>query len=151
MHTHSCARSSDLVIAVSYFYDREYYDNWEHHHELGEDVDVSKYIAGGIIVFDLTTHMIKWQAHLDLSTDSTQFRAYMYSAPSIADLDGDGKLEIVVGTSVGFIYAMDAADGSTRPGFPIQVFAVAVYTPLDLCSVLLYIIVLHWLRRVRVV
>ena len=63
---------------------------------------------------------VRWQTHLDLTTDTTSFRAYMYSSPTVADIDGDGKLEIVVGTSVGFIYALNA-DGSNRAGFPIQV------------------------------
>lgn len=59
------------------------------------------------------------QVHLDLSTDSTQFRAFAYSSPTVADLDGDGKLEIVVGTSVGFLYAL-THDGNTVSGFPLQ-------------------------------
>jgi len=109
----------DLVVAVSYFFDREYYDSFEHHHELGDNVDISKYVGGGIVVFDLGTRDVRWQTHLDLTTDTTAFRAYMYSSPTVADIDGDGKLEIVVGTSVGFIYALNA-DGTNRPGFPIQ-------------------------------
>lgn len=41
-------------------------------------------------------------------------------SPSVADLDGDGKLEVVVGTSVGFLYALNGHDGSNREGFPLQ-------------------------------
>ncbi|CAI7837363.1 unnamed protein product [Closterium sp. NIES-54] len=69
---------------------------------------MSKYIGGAIVVFDLHTQQVKWSQHLDLTTDSTQFRAYIYSAPTVVDLDGDGFLEIIVGTSVGFIYCLDA-------------------------------------------
>ena len=29
--------------------------------------------------------------HLDLTTDDTKYRAYIYSSPTVADLDGDGK------------------------------------------------------------
>lgn len=61
---------------------------------------MAKYIAGGLVVFDLRTHQIKWTQHLDLSTDHTQFRAYVYSSPTLADIDGDGKLEVIVGTSM---------------------------------------------------
>ena len=71
--------SEDLVLAVSYFFDREYYDQYEHHHELGDDVDVTKYIAGAIVVYDLKSGKLKWSTHLDLSTEATQYRAYMYS------------------------------------------------------------------------
>lgn len=38
--------------------------------------------------------------HLDLSTDQTKFRAVSYSPPTLVDVNGDGKLEVVFGTSV---------------------------------------------------
>ena len=60
---------------------------------------MSKYVGGAIVVFDLRLRRVKWQQHLDLSTDSTPYRAYIYSAPVLVDLDRDGKLEVVVGTS----------------------------------------------------
>lgn len=68
--------------------------------ELGKDIDTSKYVAGAVVVFSLHTRQIKWIQHLDLSTDHTLYRAYIYSAPTLADLDGDGKLEVIVGTSM---------------------------------------------------
>ncbi len=61
---------------------------------------MSKYIASGLVAFDLRTRLVKWSTHLDLSTDSTSFRAYAYSAPTLADIDRDGKLEVIAGTSV---------------------------------------------------
>ena len=60
---------------------------------------MSKYVGGAVVVFDLRLRRVKWQQHLDLSTDSTPYRAYIYSAPVLVDLDRDGKLEVVVGTS----------------------------------------------------
>lgn len=75
-------------------------DRQEKRKELGDDVDMAKYIAGGIAVFDLHNRQLKWTQHLDLSTDHTQFRAYIYSAPTLADINRDGKLEIIVGTSM---------------------------------------------------
>jgi outer membrane protein assembly factor BamB len=104
---------------VSYFYDREYYDNPAHAGELGEGIDIGKYVAGGIYVVDLQTLALKWHTHLDLSTDSVSFRAYIYSAPTLVDLDRDGHMEIVVGTSVGFLYVL-RSDGSTMRGWPVQ-------------------------------
>ena len=67
---------------------------------LGSDVDINKYVAGGVAVFDLTSHALKWHTHLDLSTDETQYRAHIYSAPTVVDIDNDGSLEILVGTSM---------------------------------------------------
>lgn len=148
--------SDDLVVPVSYFFDRAYYDSGEHRRRLPADLALEKYVASGVAVFDLKTHALKWVQHLDLSTDLVQYRcaqlaalrlvarpdsavllperhrpeggthprggarrAYVYSAPTLVDLDHDGKLEIVVGTSVGFIYVLDHL-GNAKPGWPKQ-------------------------------
>ncbi|KAL0451059.1 UNVERIFIED_CONTAM: protein DEFECTIVE IN EXINE FORMATION 1 [Sesamum latifolium] len=93
-----------------------YYDNPEHLKELG-GIDIGKYVAGGIVVFNLDTKQVKWTAQLDLSTDTGDFRAYIYSSPTVADLDGDGNLDILVGTSFGLFYVLDHK-GKTREKFP---------------------------------
>ncbi|OYD15689.1 hypothetical protein CH333_05195 [candidate division WOR-3 bacterium JGI_Cruoil_03_44_89] len=41
------------------------------------------------------------------------------SPPLIADVDGDGDIEVLVGGSDGAVYSLEA-DGSFTPGFPIQ-------------------------------
>ncbi|KAI3936031.1 hypothetical protein MKX01_021461 [Papaver californicum] len=109
---------SEMVIAVSYFFDHEYYDNPEHLAELG-GVDIGKYVAGAIVVFNLETKQVKWTQQLDLSTDGSKWRAYIYSSPTLADLDGDGNLDILVGTSFGLFYALDH-HGKVRPNFPLE-------------------------------
>ncbi|KAL3640714.1 Protein DEFTIVE IN EXINE FORMATION 1 [Castilleja foliolosa] len=109
---------SEMIVAVSYFFDREYYDNPEHLKELG-GIDIGKYVAGGIVVFNLDTKEVKWSVQLDLSTDSSNFRAYIYSSPTVADLDGDGNLDILVGTSFGLFYVLDHK-GKVRENFPLE-------------------------------
>lgn len=73
---------------------------------------------------------MRWSLHLDLTTDSTQFRAYIYSAPTLVDLDGDGSLEIIVGTSVGFIYVL-SADGKVALVGTAHAFATPTLVDLD--------------------
>lgn len=110
--------TSEMVVAVSYFFDREYYDNPEHSKDLG-GIDIGKYVAGGIVVFNLDTKQVKWSTQLDLSTENGKFRAYIYSSPTVVDLDGDGNLDILVGTSYGLLYVLDHK-GKVRENFPLE-------------------------------
>ncbi|XP_055807363.1 protein DEFECTIVE IN EXINE FORMATION 1-like isoform X2 [Solanum dulcamara] len=109
---------SEMIVAVSYFFDHEYYNSQEHMKELG-DVEIGKYVAGGIVVFNLDTKQVKWTAQLDLSTDDGNFRAYIYSSPMVIDLDGDGNMDILVGTSYGLFYVLDH-NGKVREKFPLE-------------------------------
>ncbi|KAF8394949.1 hypothetical protein HHK36_018888 [Tetracentron sinense] len=109
---------SEMVVAVSYFFDHEYYDNPKHLQELG-GIDIGKYVAGAIVVFNLDTKQVKWTTPLDLSTDTGNFRAYIYSSPTVVDLDGDGNLDILVGTSFGLFYVLDH-HGKVREKFPLE-------------------------------
>ncbi|KAJ6808984.1 protein DEFECTIVE IN EXINE FORMATION 1 [Iris pallida] len=108
----------EMIVAVSYFFDREYYEKPEHMADLG-GIDIEKYVASGIVVFNLDTKQVKWTADLDLSLETGTYRAYIYSSPTVVDLDGDGNLDILVGTSFGLVYALDH-HGKVRNKFPLE-------------------------------
>lgn len=48
------------------------------------------------------------------------FKALIHGTPTVADLDGDGKMEVIVGTSLGLLYVLDAETGFVRRHFPMQ-------------------------------
>jgi hypothetical protein len=58
--------------------------------------------------------------HLDLTTDRSVFKALIYGSPTVADLDGDGNCEIIIGTSLGMLYVLDGDTGFTKRFFPMQ-------------------------------
>eukprot|EP00808_Paulinella_micropora_P029977 g51366.t1 len=111
----------DLVIAVSYFFDEDDYNAHPHlYSHLPVDINIRKYVAGAVVAYDLLKDQVIWEQQLDLSVDEgIQRKAYIYSSPTVVDLDGDGGLEVIVGTSMGFIYVFHAYNGELLPGFPI--------------------------------
>lgn len=89
---------------------------------------MTKYVAGAVIAWDIKNRAEKWRTHLDLSTDSAAYRAYIYSSPVLADLDADGLLETIIGTSAGLVYVLDSK-GSSVEGWPVEMGEVQA-TPL---------------------
>eukprot|EP01114_Cavostelium_apophysatum_P007935 TRINITY_DN2015_c0_g1_i4.p1 TRINITY_DN2015_c0_g1~~TRINITY_DN2015_c0_g1_i4.p1 ORF type:complete len:619 (-),score=171.94 TRINITY_DN2015_c0_g1_i4:75-1931(-) len=108
----------DLIVPVSYYFDVNFYGDAANIKKIAIDVEISKYIGSGIVVFDLLTRKIKWTAHLDLTTARANFASYVYSSPTVVDLDADGTLEILISTGTGFIYAL-SSDGAQLEGYPI--------------------------------
>ena len=112
----------ELVVPVSYFFDPGEYaaDSARARAAVGKDGDPGKYLASGIVVYDLHTRGIKWNQHLDLSTRYTRYKAEIHSIPTLADVDNDGRLEIIVGTSMGWVYVLDPKTGHALDGWPVQ-------------------------------
>lgn len=44
----------------------------------------------------------------------------VFSSPAVADIDGDGNFEVIVGAWSHYIYVWNAEDGSTYPGWPFN-------------------------------
>jgi hypothetical protein len=109
----------ELVIAVSYYFDAADYPNPEI-----DVIDRSMYVAGGLACWDIENEEWVWMVHLDLTTDKTSYKAYIHSAPTIVDLDGDNRFEILIGTSLGLLYLLDGDTGFIRNHFPMQFHAI---------------------------
>ena len=139
--------SDEIIVSVSYYYDyNDYYNNPNieqfdddddqpktKKQKRSLDIDVEKYVAGGIIVWNIDTQRLLFNLPLDLTRDDTQYRGHIYVSPTVADIDRDGYLEIVVGTGVGFIYVIDHNGKLRLNGFPVQMDSV--YAPVLLLDV----------------
>mmetsp|Transcript_36612 Transcript_36612/g.46648 ORF Transcript_36612/g.46648 Transcript_36612/m.46648 type:complete len:884 (-) Transcript_36612:93-2744(-) len=108
---------AEVFISVSYFYE-------ENSENLEPGVDPKKFVAGGVVCYDLLFQEWSWTVHLDLTTDETEHRAYIYASPTVADLEGDGRFEVIVGTALGLVYVLDADTGVCRPHFPMQLGSI---------------------------
>jgi len=53
-------------------------------------------------------------AALDLTTARADWPAFLISSPTVADVNNDNILDIIVGTSVGYLYVV-SADGEDKP------------------------------------
>ncbi|KAN0053311.1 hypothetical protein ACTA71_009760 [Dictyostelium dimigraforme] len=125
---------NELVVSVSYYYDPEKYENPYYKSQLDDGVSVENYIAGGISVFNLATGEIKWQTHLDLTTDKTDFKGLVYGSPTVVDLNNDGKLEIIIGTALGFLYVLDYQGVPLTGNYPLvleSIFTQIITEDLD--------------------
>ncbi|CAM9105375.1 unnamed protein product, partial [Ectocarpus fasciculatus] len=104
----------EVLMTISYYFDAEKYRGVD----LG--YDPANYVAGGVASWSLETQSWNWLVHLDLTTDKSRFKALVYSTPTVADIDGDGRSEIIFGTSLGLLYVLDGESGFVRRFFPMQ-------------------------------
>ena len=119
----------DVIMAVSYYFDKK--------SDASSDFEPDMYVAGrashmhrccfylavstgGVVCWDLEDEDWAWMVHLDLTTDRSSFKALIFGSPTVADLDGDGRSEVIIGTSLGLLYVLDGDTGFTRRFFPMQ-------------------------------
>jgi len=107
--------NDDIVLTVSYYFDsRDGASRWRKDNVHHPD----KYVAGGIVVFDLVTKKLKFTKEFELTTDHTLYRGHIYSSPTLVDVEGNGFLDIVVTTAAGGIYVVDHTGKMNFNGFP---------------------------------
>jgi hypothetical protein len=124
-----------LFVAVSYFLDEDEYDGLLNYQRFqmtdqGDETEPARgtFVASAIMGYLCSDSGFRWtgQTHLDLSTDytapenvtlvgtlpvradRTQMSALTLSSPTVADFDGNGSPEVVLGTNLGLVYVFDA-------------------------------------------
>lgn len=135
-----------LLVAATYFFDEDEYEGKFSYKRFtlddhGDESEVKRgmYVATSILAYSFEYNG-RWaaQTHLDLSTDFsapenvtivgsvpilsdvTQMGAFALGSPTVADIDGDGTPDVLVGTSMGFLYVMDARNLLKKEHWPIQ-------------------------------
>lgn len=105
---------------------------------------------GGIYVYDRNGALVPPWANIRYSTYTS---GASESSPVVADINGDGHNDIVMGDETGSLTALSGADGTTLPGFPIQLQAEVRGTP-ALCDLdgdgLTEIVVAGWDKNLYV-
>ncbi|GAX27828.1 hypothetical protein FisN_13Hh065 [Fistulifera solaris] len=56
----------------------------------------------------------------DVMSDHSKMGAFALGTPTVADLNGDNSMEVLIGTSMGMVYAFDARHMFKRDNWPIQ-------------------------------
>jgi len=70
-----------------------------------------------IVCLNGTTGYLQWSRPFALSQGATYLA--QESSPALADIDGDGGLEVVVGASDRMVHALNAEDGTPRWTYPV--------------------------------
>ena len=128
-------RREYFCFSVSYYFDEDDYHssdatstkNEKGRFQSGEDSETNRgqFLASGLVLFDIHARKVTEQIHLDLSTDYTAplpskdafdwqerdyngMGAFALASPTVADLDGDQRMEVLIGTSMGMIFCLNA-------------------------------------------
>jgi hypothetical protein len=108
----------EIILPISYFIDPI------NLHLYPNGTNAGSYYASALLCYDLQTQEYRWSQHLDLSTNLTGLTAQIYSQPTVVDLDGDGRYEVLLGTALGMLYVFDADSGFPRHHFPMQLHSI---------------------------
>jgi len=136
-----------LFVPVSYYLDEDEYEGFFSYKRFegvtdhGDETEVQRgmYVASALMVYQFGDSP-RWgrQEHLDLSTDhsapvnltmmgsvplmedNSRAGAFALASPTVADIDGDQTLEVLMGTSMGFLYVFDARHLYAKDNWPVQ-------------------------------
>ncbi len=140
-------REEMFFVAVSYYFDEDEYEGHFSYKRFestdkGDETEVNrgKYVASALVSYtiDGINPRFSREEHLDLSGDVTSPRdvvmlpeisaeslkskigAFSLSPPTVADIDGNGDEEVILGTSMGMLYCLHARHMYNADGWPIQ-------------------------------
>ena len=142
-------REEMIFVAVSYYFDEDEYEGhfsykrFENTDKGDEtEMDRGKHVASALVAYIIDSGSARFgrEEHLDLSGDVTappdktfmaeiplnhddinnKLGAFALGPPTVADIDGNGDEDVLVGTSMGMIYCLHARHMYNSDGWPIQ-------------------------------
>jgi len=140
-------REEMIFLAVSYYFDEDEYEG-HFSYKRFENIDVGDesemergiHVASALIAYVLDeTPRFGREEHLDLSGDPTaphnytmladipmidadeKLGAFALGTPTVADIDGNGEEDVLIGTSMGIIYCLHARHMYNIDGWPVQI------------------------------
>ncbi|GKY92953.1 hypothetical protein MPSEU_000264200 [Mayamaea pseudoterrestris] len=146
LYSNNDEKEEFLFVPVSYYLDEDEYEGYSSYQRFldsdhGDETEVNRgrYVGSALLTYIMGDNP-RWssQQHLDLSTDysapenvtivdglperedGTRMGAFALASPTVADVDGDGKLEVVIGTGMGMVYCLDARTLSKKDNWPVQ-------------------------------
>lgn len=141
-------REEMLFIAVSYYFDEDEYEGFFSYKRFentdkGDETETDRgmHVASALVAYVLdSSPRFGREEHLDLSGDptaphnltlvgavplrddgNTKIGAFALGSPTVADIDGNGEEDVLIGTSMGLIYVMHARHMYNTDGWPVQV------------------------------
>lgn len=140
-------RDEMLFMAVSYYFDEDEYEGQFSYKRFestdkGDETEMNRgmHVASALVAFVFEgTPRFGREEHLDMSGDATaphnatmmshipmmqdsvnKMGAFAIGSPTIADIDGNGDEDVIIGTSMGLIYCMHARHMYNTDGWPVQ-------------------------------
>jgi hypothetical protein len=141
-------REEMIFLAVSYYFDEDEYEGHFSYKRFenvdkGDETEIERgmHVASAIVAYIVdATPRFGREEHLDLSGDPTapfnatliaeipvtadnanKMAAFALAPPTIADIDGNGDEDVIIGTSMGIIYCLHARHMYNTEGWPVQV------------------------------
>ena len=114
---------NELVVPVSYYFDPFYYGDPHQVAKLGglETSELVHFVAGGIVIVDLTSGAIIEQKLLGLTEASDSQPSYVLSTPTIVRMfPGVGGARIIVAVGTGELHVLEASSLDEEAGFPVH-------------------------------
>lgn len=117
---------SDLVVAVSYYYDAYHYgDNHNLDNLNGLTMEeLVDFTAGGVVIIDLESGKVKVQRLLGITRGTDSQPGYLLATPTAVRLTSGEDPVIIIGSVTGELHVMDARTLEEREGFPLTLDSI---------------------------